>query len=124
MTSVSSLISVCKPVVIAIMILLIMDFCGVFCMISYTAKIFTESGTEFHPNQAAVVVGFIQLIGTYVSTITVDHVGRKVSYQIRLERDDGELTTGLLYLGTFQHVLYGNRSRLHGAGYIHLLEQF
>lgn len=61
------------------MILLIMDFCGVFCMISYTAKIFTESGTEFHPNQAAVVVGFIQLIGTYVSTITVDHVGRKVS---------------------------------------------
>lgn len=78
MTSVS-LISVCKPVVIAIMILLIMDFCGVFCMISYTAKIFTESGTEFHPNQAAVVVGIIQLIGTYVSTITVDHVGRKVS---------------------------------------------
>lgn len=113
MTSVS-FISVCKPVVIAIMILLIMDFCGVFCMISYTAKIFTESGTEFHPNQAAVVVGIIQLIGTYVSTITVDHVGRKVSYQIFPERHDradhSELTTECLYLDTFQHVLYGNRS--------------
>lgn len=66
------------------MILVILDCCGVFTMISYTAKIFAESGSDFPPNQAAIVVGLIQLIGTYLSTMTVDHVGRKVCSHIHV----------------------------------------
>lgn len=55
------------------------DFCGAFTMIQYTGKIFADSGSELPPNESAVIVGVIQLIGTYVSTLFVDRVGRKVS---------------------------------------------
>lgn len=74
------LFAACKPVVIGIMAFLILDFCGVLTMISYAGKIFSEAGTQFDPNEAVVVVGIIQLIGTYISTMTVDRVGRKILF--------------------------------------------
>ena len=46
-------------------------------MLNYTAIIFLESGSTLTPNMSAIVVGIIQLIGAYVSTILVDRLGRK-----------------------------------------------
>lgn len=58
--------------------MIIHDFCGAFTMVNYTGKIFAESGSNLPPNESAVIVGVIQLIGTYISTLFVDRVGRKV----------------------------------------------
>lgn len=80
------------------MILVILDCCGVLTMVSYTAKIFAESGSDFPPNQAAIIVGIIQLIGTYLSTMTVDHVGRKVCSHINV-----------VHIFHFRSILFGCR---------------
>lgn len=48
-------------------------------MINYTGKILADSGSELPPNESAVIVGVIQLIGTSISLLLVDRVGRKVT---------------------------------------------
>lgn len=69
---------VSRPVQIGIMVMFIHDCCGIFCMISYTAKIFSLSGAKTDPNKAAMIVAAIQLVATYISTMVVDRAGRRV----------------------------------------------
>jgi len=47
-------------------------------MLNYTAVIFEQSGSSMPPTMAAIVVGSIQLVGTYTSTVLVDRLGRKI----------------------------------------------
>lgn len=54
------------------------QFCGCFAMLNYTATIFAESGSSLSPNMAAIVIGLIQLAGSYFSTLLVERAGRKV----------------------------------------------
>lgn len=48
-------------------------------MINYTATIFLESGSNLTPTMSAIIIGGIQVIGIYLSTILVDKAGRKVT---------------------------------------------
>lgn len=70
-----------KALFIAIMIIVINECCGSFILVSYTATIFATSGSVLSPNLSAIIVGFIQFIGTYISTIYIDRAGRKVILQ-------------------------------------------
>lgn len=47
-------------------------------MLNYTATIFRESGSTISPEFSAIIVGVIQLLGTYVATFLVDRLGRKI----------------------------------------------
>lgn len=47
-------------------------------MLNYTATIFRESGSTISPQFSAIIVGLIQLLGTYVATFLVDRLGRKI----------------------------------------------
>lgn len=50
---------------------------GGFILVSYTAKIFAESGSAIPHEWSAILVAVIQLVGSYLSTILIDRVGRK-----------------------------------------------
>ncbi|EDW63945.2 facilitated trehalose transporter Tret1 [Drosophila virilis] len=52
--------------------------CGCFAMLNYTALIFEKSGSSLSPTVSAIIVGFIQLVGSYVSTLLVERAGRKL----------------------------------------------
>lgn len=67
-----------KALFIGIVLITLNEFSGVFPMIHYTATIFEESGSNLTPNVSAICVGVLQIIGTYMSTILVDRIGRKV----------------------------------------------
>lgn len=67
-----------KALLIGLGLVALNQFCGIFAMLNYTATIFAEAGTDLTPNMAAIIVGIIQLIGSYFSTILVDRTGRKV----------------------------------------------
>lgn len=69
-----------KSILIGVILILAHELCGVFVMLNYTASIFAESGSDISPNLSAIVVGFIQLIGTMVATQLIDRAGRKVYY--------------------------------------------
>lgn len=66
-----------KAMLIGITLVSLNQLCGCFAMLNYTATIFQKSGSSLTPNMAAIVVGFIQLAGAYMSTVLVDRAGRK-----------------------------------------------
>lgn len=47
-------------------------------MLNYTAVIFEQAGASMSPTMAAIIVGAIQLLGTYASTLLVERLGRKL----------------------------------------------
>ncbi|XP_037811226.1 facilitated trehalose transporter Tret1-like [Lucilia sericata] len=89
-----------KAFIIGIALMAINQFCGCFAMLNYTATIFKESGSNLTPNMSAIIVGVIQLLGSYMSTILVERAGRKVLLTI------SSIGTGigLLCLGTFMYL--------------------
>lgn len=56
------------------------EFCGTFTMCSYAGMIFAKSGSAMSPTVSSMIVGAIQFIGSYVSTMLVDRLGRKVIF--------------------------------------------
>lgn len=73
---------------------------GCFILISYTAAIFAESGSAIPHEWSAILVAFIQLAGTYVSTFLIDRVGRKPL--LIFSSFGGGLS--LIGLGTYQYL--------------------
>lgn len=49
-------------------------------MLNYTASIFKQAGSSLSPQNSAVIVAFIQLLGSYVATLLVERAGRKLLY--------------------------------------------
>lgn len=47
-------------------------------MLNYTTTIFRESGSSISPEISAIILGVIQLFGTYIATFLVDRSGRKI----------------------------------------------
>lgn len=70
---------------IGIVLAFLNQLCGCFAMLNYTASIFKEAGSTMSPNMSTIVVGIIQLLGSYVATFLVDRTGRKVHFCILIE---------------------------------------
>lgn len=68
-----------KAMTIGIVLIVINQFSGCVAMLNYTAFIFKEAQTNLSPNSAAIVIGVIELLGSYVAMNLVDRAGRKVS---------------------------------------------
>ncbi|XP_043500909.1 facilitated trehalose transporter Tret1-like isoform X1 [Polistes fuscatus] len=66
-----------KGLVIALGLFAGQQLCGIFAMISYTETIFRISGSSLSPNTAAITVGAIQVVGSYLSTSLMERTGRR-----------------------------------------------
>lgn len=53
---------------------------GVFTMTNYASVIFSESGSTLSPGMSSIIVAAIQFIGSYISCLLVDRLGRKVRF--------------------------------------------
>ncbi|XP_053697379.1 facilitated trehalose transporter Tret1-like [Sabethes cyaneus] len=71
-----------KAIIIGMVLVTLNQFSGCFALINYTAQIFADAGSELDPNVAAIIVGAIQIAGSYASTLVVDRCRRKVLYII------------------------------------------
>lgn len=67
-----------KAFLIGISLMALNQFCGCFSMLNYTASIFSESGSTLSANLSAIVIGSIQMVGSYFSTVFVERAGRKL----------------------------------------------
>lgn len=54
------------------------QFSGLFGLLFFVSKIFEYSGSSISPNASSIIVGIIQIIGCYCSTLLVDRAGRKI----------------------------------------------
>lgn len=76
------------------------QFSGCFVLLNYSATIFRDSGSDIDPNTSSIILASIQCIGTYVATILVDKVGRKVLLLVSVSCT----TIGLAAMGTYSYL--------------------
>uniref|UniRef100_A0A182JLH4 Major facilitator superfamily (MFS) profile domain-containing protein n=1 Tax=Anopheles atroparvus TaxID=41427 RepID=A0A182JLH4_ANOAO len=67
-----------KPILICVVVILFQAGSGSIPLMTYTATIFQESHSNLSPAMSSIVVAALQLIGSYVSTVTVEKAGRRV----------------------------------------------
>lgn len=66
-----------KAIIYGIVLMALNQFCGCFAMLNFTVSIFKESGSNLSPNLSSILVGLIQIFGSFVPTLLVDKLGRK-----------------------------------------------
>lgn len=76
------------------------QFSGVFALLFFVSTIFEYSGSSLTPNQSSIIVGIIQLIGAYCSTMLVDRAGRRILIVISAFG----ISFGLLVFGLYSHL--------------------
>ncbi|KFB46231.1 AGAP008900-PA-like protein [Anopheles sinensis] len=69
-----------KALLIGLLLVSFNQLSGCFALINYTAQIFADAGSDINPNVAAMVVGAIQIVGSYGSTLLFDRCQRKHLY--------------------------------------------
>lgn len=67
-----------RAMIIAMVLGLLCQLCGVPAMLSYTATIFGAAGSATSPNTSAMIVGIVQLMGTCIVSPIIDRYGRRV----------------------------------------------
>ncbi|XP_076629381.1 facilitated trehalose transporter Tret1 [Colletes latitarsis] len=66
-----------KGLIITLGLFSAQQLCGIFAMVSYTETIFRMSGSSLSPNTSTIIVGAIQLFGSYLSTSLMERLGRR-----------------------------------------------
>ncbi|XP_058446700.1 facilitated trehalose transporter Tret1-like isoform X2 [Malaya genurostris] len=89
-----------KALLIGICLMAFNQFCGCFAMLNYTASIFAESGSSLSANMSAIVIGTIQMFGSYFSTVLVERAGRKLLFTI----SGAGISIGLAIFAAFSYV--------------------
>lgn len=54
------------------------QFSGINAVIFYTNNIFQSAGSKIDPSIATIIVGVVQTIATYISSLLVERAGRKI----------------------------------------------
>lgn len=89
-----------KALIIGITLITVNQMSGCFALINYTAQIFKDAGASLHPNISAIIVGIIQIAGSYGATLFVDKTNRKVLYIISATGTG----IGLAAMGAFSYL--------------------
>lgn len=91
----------------------ISQFSGTFTISSYAAIIFKATGSTIEPNLSAIIMGTVQIFGTYFASLLMDRLGRKM---LLLVSTCGT-TLGLLVTGTYAY-LSENGYNMDGFNYL------
>uniref|UniRef100_A0A0A1WTN4 Facilitated trehalose transporter Tret1-2 homolog n=2 Tax=Zeugodacus cucurbitae TaxID=28588 RepID=A0A0A1WTN4_ZEUCU len=67
-----------KALFVSLGLMFFQQLCGINAVIFYSAKIFEDANTGIDANLSTIVVGIMQFIATFVSTIVVDKLGRRL----------------------------------------------
>lgn len=78
----------------------ISQFSGTFTISSYAAIIFKATGSTIEPNLSAIIMGSVQIFGTYFASSLIDRLGRKMLLLI----STCGTTIGLLITGTYAYL--------------------
>lgn len=67
-----------KVLISGVGLMFLEQFSGVFALLFFVSSVFEYSGSSLSPNESSIIVGVIQLIGAYCSTMLVDKAGRRI----------------------------------------------
>lgn len=67
-----------KALIIAYGLMVFQQLCGINAVIFYAGSIFVETGGSLKPDEASIVIGVMQVVAVFVSTLIVDRLGRRI----------------------------------------------
>ncbi|XP_011347516.1 facilitated trehalose transporter Tret1 isoform X2 [Ooceraea biroi] len=67
-----------KGFVIAYGLMLFQQMSGVNSIIFYASDIFTKAGSSIEANEAAIIVGAVQVVSVFFGTLVIDRLGRRI----------------------------------------------
>ena len=66
-----------RGICLGVFLMFVNQFSGYFAILQYTSTIFDESGSSLTSNESTIIVGALQIIGSFVSFFIIDRFGRK-----------------------------------------------
>jgi SP family facilitated glucose transporter-like MFS transporter 8 len=106
-----------KAMIIASGLMFFQQLSGINAVIFYTTTIFKDANIEIKPELATIIVGVIQVLATFVATLTVDKIGRKMLLIV----SDTFMALCTLVLGAYYGLKEGSEESVEGYGWISLL---
>ncbi|KAK9700641.1 Sugar transporter [Popillia japonica] len=67
-----------KPLFIALGLMVFQQLTGINAVIFYTTKIFLLAGSSIPPHLCTIIVGIVNFVSTFIATVLIDKLGRKV----------------------------------------------
>lgn len=67
-----------KGIMISLALMLFQQFSGINAVIFYTVPIFKAAGSSLDPDVCSIIVGFVQVVMTFASSLLIDRAGRKI----------------------------------------------
>ncbi|CAG9792748.1 unnamed protein product [Diatraea saccharalis] len=61
-----------------LMLMAMQTLSGCFALMNYAADVFTRAGSEWSPNTLALLMGSLQLAGSFFTTMSIEKCGRKI----------------------------------------------
>ena len=68
-----------KAILFCIALVTFNQLSGCLILLSYTASIFEEAGSNFSPNVSTIIIGVIKIIGSLLSIVVTERYARKAS---------------------------------------------
>ncbi|XP_068151822.1 facilitated trehalose transporter Tret1-like isoform X2 [Drosophila tropicalis] len=84
---------------IGLVLIMTNQFSCLFPMINYMSDIFAQSGSAMDPNFCSIIIGAVQILGTYGTTLLCDICGRKLLLLV----STAGVTVSLTAFGFFTH---------------------
>lgn len=94
-----------RALIIGPTLMAVSQFSGTFVLVQYAVTIFSKSGSDIDPRMSSIVMASLQLFGTYLTSVVIDKVGRKVLLIVSASGT----ALGLSVMATYMH--------LHQLGY-------
>lgn len=86
-----------KPLMISLGLMFFQQLSGINAVIFYTVQIFKDAGSTIDENLCTIIVGVVNFIATFVATLLIDRLGRKILIYI----SNVAMIITLFVLGTF-----------------------
>nr|XP_012143526.1 PREDICTED: facilitated trehalose transporter Tret1-like [Megachile rotundata] len=67
-----------KAFIISYGLMFFQQLSGLNIIIFYATSIFEQTGSAMNPNMSTIIVGAIQIVAILISSLTVDHLGRRI----------------------------------------------
>lgn len=90
---------------------------GINAVIFYMTTIFADARIDLQPEIATIIVGVVQVIATFIATLTLDKLGRRLLLLV----SDSLMAICTLVLGIYSGVRATNVGAVEGLGWLSLL---
>lgn len=106
-----------KAMMISFGLMFFQQLSGINAVIFYTTTIFSDAKIELKPEYATIIVGSVQVIATFIATLTLDKLGRRLLLLV----SDSLMALCTLVLGIYSGIRAANEDSVQGLGWLSLL---